>query len=816
MAIGNADVLAFDAALRTSNLQQSASAILGTLRKVAGGISALKVASVAGFAAIGVAAIVAGRKAVAFAATLDAALREVSTLLPFTAQQLAGVRDRLVEISTRVPQPPELLTEALYQAVSAGIKDTSEALQVVEVAARAAVGGLSDTGTALKAIMTVLNAFQLPASEAARVADIFFTTVQEGVLRFEDIASTIGDFATSAALSGASIEEAAAALATMTKFGVDAQKSAVSLNRLFLSVAKASDEQREAVRKMGIEFTVTNLKAKGLVGFLKEIEDATQGDIEALAKVVPEMRSFRAVSILAGNGAGEFARILGEMERSGGASQRAFDKLSGSLQNQSQLLKNKVNALYQRLGAQILPVVIDAVESLNKAFTDDQSEVIQNLERLGRTEEALALRRRQAAEQAIKDQEALTDSIKDTTKELASVFAGRDIQQGFRPAGGAVSPFLAAGEAFSQLAAKDPLKPLTEAIVRYQSNLEAAMELGIEEALKFTNEFEEQVLILESQVELNEENKKVLTELLILNKQNTGALLLQAEVAARLSIATNEELIVFNQRLQARQRVLAIQRELGVLSEGEAKAAGDALKADAARAEISRNLILLRHRQANIPATAREPELLERLLKIDIERLGTDEDLRKGTEARIKALGEELRQREAIRLSLEEQAAGVSGLDEAAKRRLGELADEEDVIEAQRGVWEIILILIQSITGELGKSADAIKSLSERAEELRGTLQEIVTALAEQAGVITESEARLTKLAQQFIRQTQELGIDVATTPFEELDEAILKMIEDLGISKDEMDEFADAVKRLVDIDADEYIPNPRSVNSET
>ncbi len=343
----------------------------GVLRK----FSSFLKTPIGAMGALGAITAIVGAKATAMAAEFDKALREVSTLLPKTVDDMGRLRDAITELSTRVPEPPVQLTKGLYQIISAGITDTAKALGVLEVASKAATAGLADTLTAADAITTVLNAYQLEASEAARVSDVFFATIAEGKITFPEIAASIGNVATSAAQAGISIAEMGAAIATLTKFGIDSAEATSSLNRLVFSLIQNSEEAKQAQKDLGVEFNLTALRAKGLSKFLFDIAEGTNADIDALAKINPSIRSLRALLILAGDGMEEFNRILSVTENSLGATEIAFQKMQGSLDNQWKMLKNKVNVWWLELGEVTLPVVISAMETLNQLMSEQLGDV---------------------------------------------------------------------------------------------------------------------------------------------------------------------------------------------------------------------------------------------------------------------------------------------------------------------------------------------------------------------------------------------------------------------------------------------------------
>ena len=78
---------------------------------------------------------------------------------------------QLRRLSRQYGQTTKTLTKGLYDILSASI-DAAQAIDVLEVATRGAIGGLTDAGTAADALTTILNSYQLSATEAAKVYDI--------------------------------------------------------------------------------------------------------------------------------------------------------------------------------------------------------------------------------------------------------------------------------------------------------------------------------------------------------------------------------------------------------------------------------------------------------------------------------------------------------------------------------------------------------------------------------------------------------------------------------------------------------------------
>lgn len=310
------------------------------------------------------------------AAEIDFGTRKVATLLPQTAEDLKGVRNAIVDLSTRVPQTPQQLNAALYQAVSAGARDVAEALLLVEVAAKAAVAGQGEIETTMKSLLTVLNAFQLPLSEAQDVADIFFRTIERGVITLPEMEKTIGKVAATAAVAGIPMEEIGAAVATLTKNGLNAAETMTSLTRFLFLTVNNSDKAKKASADLGFEFSATALRTKGLAGFMQELNEKAGANIETLAKVNPNIRAFRAAAILAGTGLEEFLEILEVVKDRTGATADAYDDMAGSAQILAQLIKNKLNAALLELGFPILDgIVIPLLIELNALLPETKNSI---------------------------------------------------------------------------------------------------------------------------------------------------------------------------------------------------------------------------------------------------------------------------------------------------------------------------------------------------------------------------------------------------------------------------------------------------------
>src|SRR6185503_18311215 len=102
-----------------------------------------------------------------------------------------------------------------------------------------------------------------------------------------------------AAAMGVSVQDAAAALDTMTQHGASADQAATRLSQDLEHIVKPSAAAATELKKLsdtsGIDltkdFSSAGLAAKGLYGVMGDVEQATGGNIDALARIMPEIRA---------------------------------------------------------------------------------------------------------------------------------------------------------------------------------------------------------------------------------------------------------------------------------------------------------------------------------------------------------------------------------------------------------------------------------------------------------------------------------------------------------------------------------------------
>ncbi len=259
-------------------------------------------------------------------ADFEREMANVATMLERPEEHMDRFRAGVRRMAMEFGESTEALAGGLYDILSASI-DPARALDVLAASVKAAKAGMTDTKTAADAITTVLNSYGLAADQAGTVSDLLFSVVKRGKTTFGQLAPAVGMVASTAASAGVGLEELGAALATLTRHGVQTENAVTAVNQIIMTFLKPSKEAEETARALGFEMSAATLQAEGLVGVFQRIAALPP---DAVAALFPNVRALRGVIPALKNLEG----FLGDVELMrgrAGATETAYRKMAGTL-----------------------------------------------------------------------------------------------------------------------------------------------------------------------------------------------------------------------------------------------------------------------------------------------------------------------------------------------------------------------------------------------------------------------------------------------------------------------------------------------------
>ena len=343
-----------NAGLRTGATQ--AKGIVGGLGK--------SISSMAVFAPLAIGGAIFAKlsaDAYSFSNDFSMAMREVQTISTAVQENFKGIGDEIIDLAANGPDGAIELAKAYYQIVSAG-HDGAAGLNLLDVSSKAATAGITDTKTAADGLTTVINAWGLEATEANRVADVMFKTVEKGKTTFPELASNIALVAPMASAMKISYEEIFAATASLTKQG---NSTSMAMTQIRSAMIAMNDV-------LGDGWNKTMTFQEGL----KAIRDMAGGSDSKLKEMMGRIEGMNGVLALTGTKALAAAEDLDAMTTATGAMQKAYSLMMEEADNKWSMVHNKWQRELKELGGLMKGGSIGFADFLNNLLTDVDADII--------------------------------------------------------------------------------------------------------------------------------------------------------------------------------------------------------------------------------------------------------------------------------------------------------------------------------------------------------------------------------------------------------------------------------------------------------
>ena len=284
---------------------------------------------IAPFAPLAAGALILGKladDAYEFSNEYSKAMREVQTISKAVQDDWVGMSKAIIDLAANGPDDAIELAKAYYQIVSAGY-DGAAGLNLLDVASRAATAGITDTKTAADGLTTILNAWGKDASEAEKVADILFKTVEKGKTTFPELAQNIATVAPMAAAMNISLEEVTGAIATLTKQGNTTPTALTQIRQAIIALNE----------NLGDGWSKVMTFQEGV----QRLRDMAGGSDTKLKEMTGRVEGMNAILALTGTKAKEAADDLNTMTTATGSMQTAYETMMLEADNKWSMVHNK-------------------------------------------------------------------------------------------------------------------------------------------------------------------------------------------------------------------------------------------------------------------------------------------------------------------------------------------------------------------------------------------------------------------------------------------------------------------------------------------
>lgn len=315
----------------------------------------VSVASAASAAALGA--------SVKLASDYTDAVAKVGTVADLQSVPLEKLRDDMLQLSTETGRGAGEIADATYQAISASV-DTADAVSFVGTSVGLAKAGFLETADAVDVLTTIINAYGLEASDAARLSDILIQTQNDGKTTVNELSQSMGQVIPLASAYGVNIENLAASYAQLTKNGVATAQAGTYLKSMLNELGDSGSDVGEILKsKTGKSFGQLMNDGMSLGDVLGILNDSVNGDSEALAGLWSSSEAGTGALSILSSGVGAFNDELGNMQDSTGNVADALETLSTPSAKAQESLNAVKNAGIE-LGSAALEAIAPLLEQL--------------------------------------------------------------------------------------------------------------------------------------------------------------------------------------------------------------------------------------------------------------------------------------------------------------------------------------------------------------------------------------------------------------------------------------------------------------------
>lgn len=328
-------------------------------RSVARGMSGAHKAAVAGGALVGAAVVGAAVKGTQAFVDFERGMNEVFTLIPGTsAKAMAAMQEDVKAFSKEFKVLPDQVVPALYQSLSAGVPQDN-VFAFLEVAQKAAVGGVTELATAVDGISSVVNAYGADVVDAAKASDLMFTAVRLGKTTFPELSQSLFQVIPTASALGVEFGDVTAALAAMTAQGTPTAVATTQMRQLFVELSKDGGKTAKVFEDLaGKSFKEFVAGGGDVQQALQLLEKHAQKSGVGVNDLFGSVEAGAAALSLTGKGTETFARNLGEMANSAGATEKAYAQMDQGIGRAFDQLKASAQVLLIEIGERLAPVLL--------------------------------------------------------------------------------------------------------------------------------------------------------------------------------------------------------------------------------------------------------------------------------------------------------------------------------------------------------------------------------------------------------------------------------------------------------------------------
>lgn len=343
------------------------------------GLNKMTGIAVKGAAAVAAAIGAMSAAVIAVGSAYETTTAKVNTLVDENVNSIDKISSNILKLSTKSGQAATELSEATYQALSAGISGTEDEITgFVEKASKLAKAGFTSTASAVDIVTTAINGYGLEVGDADSITNQLIMTQNLGKTTVDELSATLGRVIPTASAFSVSLGNVNTSMAIMTASGINTAEASTYLKSMLNELGDTGSDVSEIIKnKTGKSFTQLMGEGKSLGDIMAILGESVGNDSTAFANLWSSAEAGTGALTILNGGTEKYNTTLRKVEDSTTAVDDAYAKVTNTFEEKSKkatnALKNVGIAAYDKFKEPLSK----AMDSAQKAI-DSLSESLDN------------------------------------------------------------------------------------------------------------------------------------------------------------------------------------------------------------------------------------------------------------------------------------------------------------------------------------------------------------------------------------------------------------------------------------------------------
>ncbi|MEH7237317.1 phage tail tape measure protein [Bacillus sp. JJ1562] len=295
--------------------------------------------------------------AVKVAADFEAQLSRVAGISGANADEMARLKDTALELGAATSKSAGEIAIAMEDLAAKGF-DANKIIGAMPGIVAAAEASGSDLALTANVITSALNAFQMEATEATKVADILATTANISAANMLDMSYALKYAAPIAHTLGISMEELAASVGIMVDNGLAGEQAGTTLRMALQRLADPTKEGAAALEALGVKTTDASgnfLDLSDIIPqFVKGLNNMTDAQKVARLSTIFGTEAASGMLSVISQGPEKFNEFVKGLENSAGASEATAKIMKDNLKGSFEEFTGALETLGIKIGDEFL------------------------------------------------------------------------------------------------------------------------------------------------------------------------------------------------------------------------------------------------------------------------------------------------------------------------------------------------------------------------------------------------------------------------------------------------------------------------------